>query len=145
MEGFLENSHGARPVHLIITTITWIRISRLSEKNSFSTCGTGSGPWFTRRYLLELRIQVVVPQERLCWQLMFRVYVSGLRFHFRRYCIFKIPVGTDRLNGGKAVSEDVVRRLFERGIDAEVLQRGQLPHERRQVPIQSHISMYSHV
>ena len=28
------NSHGARPVHLIIKTIMWIRTSRLSIKNS---------------------------------------------------------------------------------------------------------------
>ena len=31
-----SNFHGARPVHLIITMITWIRSSRLSTTNSFS-------------------------------------------------------------------------------------------------------------
>ena len=31
-----SNSHGARPVLLIITTIKWMRTSRLSIKNSFS-------------------------------------------------------------------------------------------------------------
>ena len=31
-----SNSHGARPVHLIITMIKWIRTSRLSIKNSLS-------------------------------------------------------------------------------------------------------------
>ena len=31
-----SNSHGARPVHLIITMIKWIRTSRLSVKNSLS-------------------------------------------------------------------------------------------------------------
>jgi len=31
-----SNSHGARPVHLIITMITWIRTSRLSIKKSLS-------------------------------------------------------------------------------------------------------------
>ena len=31
-----SNSHGARPVHLIITMIQWIRTSRLSIKNSLS-------------------------------------------------------------------------------------------------------------
>ena len=31
-----SNSHGARPVHLIITMIQWIRNSRLSIKNSLS-------------------------------------------------------------------------------------------------------------
>ena len=31
-----SNSHGARPVHLIITMITWIRTSRLSITNSLS-------------------------------------------------------------------------------------------------------------
>ena len=35
-----SNSHGARPVHLIITMIKWIRTSRLSIKNSLpdTTC-----------------------------------------------------------------------------------------------------------
>ena len=32
-----SKSHGARPVHLIITMIKWIRTSRLSIKNSLST------------------------------------------------------------------------------------------------------------
>jgi len=31
-----SNSHGARPVHLIITMIKWVRTSRLSIKNSLS-------------------------------------------------------------------------------------------------------------
>jgi len=31
-----SNSHGARPVHLIITMIKWIRTNRLSIKNSLS-------------------------------------------------------------------------------------------------------------
>ena len=31
-----SNSHGARPVHLIITMIKWIRTSSLSIKNSLS-------------------------------------------------------------------------------------------------------------
>jgi len=37
-----SNSHGARPVHQIITMIKWIRTSRLSIKNSLSrrTCRT---------------------------------------------------------------------------------------------------------
>ena len=35
-----SNSHGARPVHLIITMIKWIRTSRLSINNSVSLhCG----------------------------------------------------------------------------------------------------------
>ena len=36
-----SHSHGARPVHLIITMIKWIRTSRLSVKNSLSVCGFG--------------------------------------------------------------------------------------------------------
>ena len=32
-----SNTHGARPVHLIITMIKWIRISRLSINNSLSS------------------------------------------------------------------------------------------------------------
>ena len=38
------NSHGARPAHLIITMIKWIRTSRLSIKNSLSLAELGSGP-----------------------------------------------------------------------------------------------------
>ena len=34
-----SNSHGARPVHLIITMIKWIRTSRLSIKKSLSLAG----------------------------------------------------------------------------------------------------------
>jgi len=33
-----SNSHDARPVHRIITMIKWFRNSRLSIKNSLSTC-----------------------------------------------------------------------------------------------------------
>jgi len=36
-----SNSHGARPVHLIITMIKWIWTSRLSIKNSLSHDQTG--------------------------------------------------------------------------------------------------------
>ena len=32
----ISNAHGARPVHLIITMMTWIRTSRLSMKKSLS-------------------------------------------------------------------------------------------------------------
>ena len=34
-----SNSHGARPVHLIITMIKWIRTRRLSIKNALSGPG----------------------------------------------------------------------------------------------------------
>ena len=40
MQGYLErgiqNSHGARPIHLIFTMIQWIRTSRLPIKKSRS-------------------------------------------------------------------------------------------------------------
>ena len=36
-----SNSYGARPVHLIITMITWIRTSRLSTKNSLFLARVG--------------------------------------------------------------------------------------------------------
>ena len=39
-----SNSHGARPVHLIITMIKWIRTSRLSIKNSLRQ-GTVDAWW----------------------------------------------------------------------------------------------------
>ena len=38
-----SDSHRARPVHLIISMIMWIRTSRLSIKNSVFTCGGGLG------------------------------------------------------------------------------------------------------
>jgi len=38
-----SNSHGARPVHLIIAMIKWIRTSRLSIKNSLSAQAQGPG------------------------------------------------------------------------------------------------------
>ena len=38
-----SNSHGARPVHLIITMIKRIRTSRLSIKNSLSAAGWRRG------------------------------------------------------------------------------------------------------
>jgi len=38
-----SDSHRARPVHLIISMIMWIRTSRLSIKNSVFTCGGGWG------------------------------------------------------------------------------------------------------
>jgi len=50
-----SNSHGARPVHLIITMIKWIRTSRLSIKSSSSH---GRGRARARREQLYLRILV---------------------------------------------------------------------------------------
>ena len=41
-----SNSHGARPVHLIIILMKWIRTSRLSKKNSLSTLGERLGLGF---------------------------------------------------------------------------------------------------
>jgi len=38
-----SNSHGARPVHLIITMIKWIRTRRLSINNSLSLQPAGGG------------------------------------------------------------------------------------------------------
>ena len=38
-----SNSHGARPVHLIITTIKWIRTSRLPIKKSLRGGGLVQG------------------------------------------------------------------------------------------------------
>ena len=38
-----SSSHGVRPVHLIITMVKWIRISRLSIKKSPSLWGGGAG------------------------------------------------------------------------------------------------------
>ena len=38
---WVSNPHGARPVHLIISMIKWIRTSRLSMKSSLSECDLG--------------------------------------------------------------------------------------------------------
>jgi len=38
-----SNSHSARPVHLIITMVQWIRTMRLSIKNSLSLCPLAAG------------------------------------------------------------------------------------------------------
>ena len=46
-----SNSHGARPVHLIITVIKWFRSSRLSTKKSLSLTG-GSGVQVDPRVVL---------------------------------------------------------------------------------------------
>ena len=57
-----SNSHGARPVHLIIKMIRWIRTSRLSIKNSLSLAGAGTnfnaGEWDAHR-------EVTPPRENL--------------------------------------------------------------------------------
>ena len=42
-----SNSHGARPVHLIVKMIKWIRTSRLSIKNSLSPPREGVFRWRT--------------------------------------------------------------------------------------------------
>jgi len=48
-----SNSHGARPVHLIITIIKWTRTSRLSINNSLSLWGGAhvSDVWCLQGYL----------------------------------------------------------------------------------------------
>ena len=49
-------SHGARPVHQIITMIKWIRISRLSIKNSFSVGCRKEGGSSARASLLNAQV-----------------------------------------------------------------------------------------
>ena len=46
-----SNSHGARPVHLIISMIKWIRASRLSIKNFLSSAERTPGPSCPRTVL----------------------------------------------------------------------------------------------
>ena len=62
-----SNSHGARPVHQIISMIKWIRTSRFLVKNSLSLQGDGGaephmllrvfGRWGTPTLALHIRIQ----------------------------------------------------------------------------------------
>jgi hypothetical protein len=56
-----SNSHGARPVHQIISMINWIRTSRLSINNSLSGCRflvTGGFGWFHVLDVSGFRFQV---------------------------------------------------------------------------------------
>ena len=56
-----SNSHGARPVHQIISRINWIRTSRLSINNSLSGCRflvTGGFGWFHVLDVSGFRFQV---------------------------------------------------------------------------------------
>ena len=53
-----SNSHGARPVHLIITMIKWIRTSRLSVKNSLS-----EGLELTQRFAVLRRFRETAPRS----------------------------------------------------------------------------------
>ena len=70
---FGTNSHGARPVHLIITMIKWIRTSRLSIENSLSlgTRGLASGleapasPGAVHKPIPRLYLKVHKPIPRL--------------------------------------------------------------------------------
>ena len=74
-----SNSHGARPVHLIITMIKWIRTSRLSIKNSLS-----------------LDLAVAVDKELL-------LVARSLMVEVARNCFvvslahFELPLGTQHL------------------------------------------------
>ena len=43
-----SNSHGAKPVHLIITTIKWIRTNTWSMKSLGNTDNAGSGAYITK-------------------------------------------------------------------------------------------------
>jgi len=56
-------SHGARPVHQIITMIQWIRTSRLSIKNSLSFAG---GFWIGTRVLAAIGPLLPNQQHRQC-------------------------------------------------------------------------------
>ena len=49
-----SNSHGTRPVHLIITMIKWIRTSRLSMKNSLYALQQALATQWTTIGFLEL-------------------------------------------------------------------------------------------
>ena len=63
-----SNSHGSRPVHLIITMIKWIRTSRLSRTNSFSLVGIFdlmSAVERIRQYLLSGDWVKSIPKEVL--------------------------------------------------------------------------------
>jgi len=67
-----SNSHGARPVHQIISMIHWIRTSRLAIKNSLSGCRflvSGGFGWFQVVQVSGFRFQVSG----------FRFQVSGFR------------------------------------------------------------------
>jgi len=60
-----SNSHGARPVHLIITMIKWIRTSRLSIKNSLSRYHSVSYAGFVGAVLLRWYVTKFAPHNAL--------------------------------------------------------------------------------
>ena len=58
-----SNSHGAGPVHLIISMINWIRTSRLSIKNSLSE-GSRDMPghkWVFQNVTFRSVVQIATP------------------------------------------------------------------------------------
>ena len=80
-----SNSHGAKPVHLIITMIKWIRTSKLSIKNSlssvvcvrcsYSTVVLSLGAWMRR--FLNLGMWILRLLNLRWWMLGLPGYISG--------------------------------------------------------------------
>ena len=71
------NSHVARPVHLIITLIKWIRTRRLSIQNSLSLQPAQSfGPYF--RLMFRGGLAILVNESVLPFD--FRGWAPGLGF-----------------------------------------------------------------
>ena len=124
-----SNSHGTRPVHLIITMIKWIRTSRLSIKNSLSL-------WSQAVHLLarrgsSLRIRVASDTESgpdLAPRVVSDTgsghdFAETVRFHSLMLCVLDYPLqgGAVSYERGTPVSptsgrEDVGRTCaFEDG------------------------------
>ena len=85
MQGYLKkksNSHGARPVHLIITVIVWIRTSRLSMKNSLSEderfLGEQTEAAEHTHLVLEALLLGAAPGRFICLQCVWAVTLGAL-------------------------------------------------------------------
>ena len=74
-----SNSHGARPVHLIITMIKWIRTSRFSIKNSLSAAAWAYGVASVLRFSTSSMDSIGDTKYRFgVWSLGFRFPGFGL-------------------------------------------------------------------
>ena len=93
-----SNSRGARPVHLIITMMKWIRTSRLSM-NNYMSGGVCSG-------LSLYRDNNWPPEESSLWLLTtywreFSVFIDSLLFSLYRDNSWPPEATWQKLNGGE--------------------------------------------
>ena len=69
-----SNSHGARPVHQIISMIKWIRTSELSTKNSSDVAFCTDG--FGGRGVGSLFLKLLMKKKEGCWEKIIFFFIS---------------------------------------------------------------------